>query len=155
QFQWHRREARTFEDYLARFDSKRRNQIKREVRELESSRVRIDVLTQDALDDDRLIKLVFDLYRSTVDKFYWGHQYLNLEFFRVVRRRMRDAMEIVLARADDGEPLGGAINFASARRLYGRYWGAKKDVRFLHFNVCYYAGIRECLARGLDVFEPG
>jgi predicted N-acyltransferase len=25
----------------------------------------------------------------------------------------------------------------------------------LHFNVCYYRGIEECIARGLDVFEPG
>jgi hypothetical protein len=26
---------------------------------------------------------------------------------------------------------------------------------YLHFVVCYYAGIRHCLERGLDVFEPG
>jgi hypothetical protein len=25
----------------------------------------------------------------------------------------------------------------------------------LHFNVCYYHGISECIARGLDLFEPG
>jgi len=25
----------------------------------------------------------------------------------------------------------------------------------LHFNVCYYHGIRHCLERGLDHFEPG
>jgi predicted N-acyltransferase len=26
---------------------------------------------------------------------------------------------------------------------------------YLHFVVCYYAGIRHCVERGLDVFEPG
>jgi uncharacterized protein len=155
QYQWHRRDAQTFDDYLARFDSKRRNQIKRELREMDSERIAIDVLKGDALDDDRLIALAFDLYKSTVDKFYWGHQYLTLEFFRIVRRRMREGMELVLARSADAAPLGGAINFASGRRLYGRYWGAVRDVRFLHFNVCYYAGVRECLARRLEVFEPG
>jgi predicted N-acyltransferase len=41
------------------------------------------------------------------------------------------------------------------KKLYGRYWGATEDRRFLHFNVCYYRGIEECILRGLDTFEPG
>ena len=41
------------------------------------------------------------------------------------------------------------------KHLYGRYWGARVDLPFLHFNVCYYHGVRECILRGLDVFEPG
>jgi hypothetical protein len=28
-------------------------------------------------------------------------------------------------------------------------------VPFLHFVVCYYAGVRFAIERGLDVFEPG
>jgi uncharacterized protein len=28
-------------------------------------------------------------------------------------------------------------------------------VPFLHFGVCYYAGVRYCLEKGIDVFEPG
>jgi predicted N-acyltransferase len=39
--------------------------------------------------------------------------------------------------------------------LYGRYWGALEDVRFLHFDVCYYEAIQHCIAEGLDRFEPG
>lgn len=154
QFHWHRRDARTFDDYLARFNSKRRNQLRREAREPEALGIRIETLRGDDLEDDGLVDVAFELYKSTVDKFVWGRQYLNRRFFDVVRRRMRGKMELVLARRD-GTPIAGAINFASARRLYGRYWGAREEVRFLHFNVCYYHGIRECLARGLEVFEPG
>jgi predicted N-acyltransferase len=51
--------------------------------------------------------------------------------------------------------VGGAFNVARGSRLYGRYWGADVEVPFLHFAVCYYAGIRYCLERRLDVFEPG
>ncbi len=29
------------------------------------------------------------------------------------------------------------------------------DVPFLHFNVCFYKGIEEAIARGLGGFEPG
>ena len=39
--------------------------------------------------------------------------------------------------------------------LYGRYWGCFEDFKFLHFNVCYYAGIEHCIERGLTRFEPG
>src|SRR5262249_22151241 len=29
------------------------------------------------------------------------------------------------------------------------------DLRYLHFNVCYYAGIAHCIAQKLQRFEPG
>ena len=38
------------------------------------------------------------------------------------------------------------------RPLLGR---RERDVRHLHFNVCYYAAIEHCIARGLRRFEPG
>ena len=41
---------------------------------------------------------------------------------------------------------------APLRSLLGR---DASSVPFLHFNVCYYHGIGECIARGLRVFEPG
>src|SRR5512134_3140572 len=48
-----------------------------------------------------------------------------------------------------------AFNVASPERLYGRYWGACEDHPFLHFNVCLYHSIGECIARGVRVFEGG
>jgi predicted N-acyltransferase len=155
QYHWYRRGAERFDDYLARFNSKRRNQLKRERRELADQGIGIETLVGDALEDERITRLAFELYKSTVEKFYWGHQYLNLEFFRIVRERMKGKLELVLARKKDGEPVAGALNIGGARRLYGRYWGAREEIRFLHFNVCYYRGIEECIARKLDVFEPG
>jgi predicted N-acyltransferase len=54
-----------------------------------------------------------------------------------------------------GELVAGAFNVASAHRLYGRYWGCFEEHPFLHFNVCYYHSIADCIARGLGVFEGG
>ena len=39
--------------------------------------------------------------------------------------------------------------------LYGRYWGTFEELRYLHFNVCYYAEIDYCLRHGIGRFEPG
>ena len=58
----------------------------------------------------------------------------------------------------NGEPVAGAFNVKKDDRLYGRYWGSSPEVAsepFLHFNVCYYHGVRECIAEGLSIFEPG
>jgi len=54
-----------------------------------------------------------------------------------------------------GTPIAGALNVEKGDALYGRYWGCAEPVRHLHFNVCYYAGIRHCIERGLARFEPG
>jgi predicted N-acyltransferase len=54
-----------------------------------------------------------------------------------------------------GEVIAGTVNVQKGDALYGRYWGAFEDVRFLHFNVCYYAAVEHCIANGLARFEPG
>src|SRR5205823_13307709 len=67
---------------------------------------------------------------------------------------MPDAMEVVEA-TRKGELIAGAFNVASPTRLYGRYWGCFEEHPFLHFNVCYYHSIGECIRRGTRVFEGG
>ncbi|HXG18852.1 MAG TPA: peptidogalycan biosysnthesis protein, partial [Methylomirabilota bacterium] len=39
--------------------------------------------------------------------------------------------------------------------FYGRYWGAFREMRHLHFNVCYYAAIEHCIKNNFTRFEPG
>ena len=53
------------------------------------------------------------------------------------------------------EAIAGAFNVASRTRLFGRYWGSFEDHPFLHFNVCLYHSIDDCIQRGLHVFEGG
>src|SRR5207244_13382146 len=95
-----------------------------------------------------------DLDRRTVDQLPWGQLYLNERLFTLARERLRARLVFVVAR-QDGEVIAGTFNLAKGDTLYGRYWGAERTVRHLHFNVCYYAGIEHCIARGLRRFEPG
>jgi predicted N-acyltransferase len=52
-------------------------------------------------------------------------------------------------------PIAGALNFAGSDALYGRYWGCTREVRFLHFELCYYQAIDIAIARGLARVEAG
>lgn len=154
QFQWINEEGwRTFDDYVNALRSKRRNQVKRERRELAAQGITLDVL-EDAAIPDALFDPMFRLYKTTVDKFVWGHQYLNEAFFDLLRRRWRSRLSFVVARRG-GTLVAGTFNVRKGSVLYGRYWGAFEEIRHLHFNVCYYAAIEHCLREGLTRFEPG
>ncbi len=84
----------------------------------------------------------------------WGRRWLNENFYLRVFENMPDAMEVVAAERED-HLIAGAFNVAGGDRLYGRYWGCFEEHPFLHFNVCYYHSIEECIRRGVQVFEGG
>jgi hypothetical protein len=153
QYQWTNPGWRDFDDYLAALRSKRRTQIKRERRELEAQGIEIRVHAGAEIEDD-LFPLMFRLYKMTVDKLYWGRQYLNDELFDLLRRRWKERLCLVVARRR-GEVVAATVNVRKGDVLYGRYWGTFEELRYLHFNVCYYAAIDYCLRQGIRRFEPG
>jgi predicted N-acyltransferase len=155
QFHWRNAGYATFDDFLSRFSSKRRHQIRRERREIAESGIELLTLSGDELGADDIDHL-YEFYTGTVDKHFYGRRYLTREFFHEICARMPRQILVVLAREKGVKrPLAGAFNLVSERALFGRYWGAREERPFLHFNVCYYAGIEACIARGLDSFEPG
>jgi predicted N-acyltransferase len=153
QYHWTNDSYGSFDDYLARFRSKRRNQIRREMRALEQEQIQIETWTGDQIPDDVFPRL-YEIYLATVDKNPWGRRYLNARLFDLLRERFRHRLCIVGARRN-GELIAGTINVEKGDTLYGRYWGAFEEIRHLHFNVCYYAAVDYCIRRGLRRFEPG
>lgn len=154
QFQFKNESYETFEDYLGCFKSKRRAAIRRECREVANRNIQIQVLQGSGISASQS-RLAYELYLTTVDKHVWGRRYLTHAFFERVMATMPESLHFVLARDAYGEVLGGAFNLLGKEALYGRYWGAFQEVPFLHFNVCLYEGVRECITRRLDRFEPG
>jgi len=69
-------------------------------------------------------------------------------------QRFRHNLCFITARRG-GELVAGTFNVQKGGALYGRYWGTHEELRFLHFNVCYYATIEHCIAHGMERFEPG
>jgi predicted N-acyltransferase len=153
QYQWRNHGFATFDDYLASLRSKRRNQARRERRELEAQGVEITAHVGADVPAD-VAPLAYRLYRATVDGNAWGQRYLTARFFDLVVERFRDRLCLILAR-QHGEVIAGTINVQKGDALYGRYWGALRELRHLHFNVCYYAAIEHCIRHRLARFEPG
>jgi predicted N-acyltransferase len=154
QYHWRNDGFATFEDFLSTLPSKKRTQIRRERKEMDRLGVRIVTLRGREITEEA-IDAMYKFYEITVDKFRWGRRYLNRAFFFDVCDRMTEGVEIVLATDSGGRAIGGAFNLAGGGALYGRYWGATEDVPFLHFNVCYYHSIEQCILRNVARFEPG
>lgn len=156
QYHWRNEGFRALDDFLARFSSKRRNAIRRELAAPARQGISIRTVRGDELSRDpgRWARDCYALYRASTDKMTWGMRWVNRPFYERVLASMPDAVEVVEARRE-GRPVAMAFNFASRSRLYGRYWGANEDHPFLHFNVALYHSVEECIRRGVSVFEGG
>ena len=153
QFHWQNQRYQSFDGYLGAFKSDRRNKIRRERRELTNQGISIRALDQAELNPE-LLHTMFQLYKQHIDKLYYGRQYLNSEFFtELLKRPFPHICPIVAER--EGRIIAGTFNIRGSEALYGRYWGAFEEHRYLHFNVCYYAAIEHCIQEGLNRFEAG
>ncbi|MDG2050580.1 MAG: GNAT family N-acetyltransferase, partial [Myxococcota bacterium] len=153
QYHWTNEGFASFEDYLGRFRSKRRNQIRRERREAISQGVTIHAFTGEEITAD-LVDPMYRFYLATIQSHHWGRQYLNRAAFQEFAKSFRARLVFIMAR-HRGEWIAGTFNVRKGDALYGRYWGATTELRHLHFNVCYYAAIEYCIDHGLNRFEPG
>jgi predicted N-acyltransferase len=153
QYHWRNTGFATFDDYLGALKSKRRYAVRHERAALTAQGVTIKVHAGDEIPDS-IFGPMFDLYLSTIEKLYWGRRYLTREFFTEMRERFKRYVCLVCAYR--GRKLvAGTFNLQKSGVLYGRYWGCFEDLKYLHFNVCYYAAIEHCIASGIARFEPG
>jgi len=153
QYHWRNPGYTSYEDYLSRFSSKRRAQLRRERAAAGGQGISLVTRRGPEIGRERA-DLAWKLYESTCLRKYWGRTQLTRGFFRRLSETMPESIEMVEA-SKEGRVVGGAFNVVFADRLYGRYWGCFEDHPFLHFNVCLYHSIDECIQLGRRVFEPG
>lgn len=151
QYHWHNAGFSSFDDYLETMSSRHRKITRRERRDATEGLV-IRWLTGTDLTED-VWDAFFEFYQDTGNR-KWGRPYLNRAFFSLLSAAMAD--RIVLMFAYDGRtPIAGTLNMLGNDRLYGRYWGATRNVPFLHFELCYYQAIDFAIAHRLAVVEAG
>jgi predicted N-acyltransferase len=153
QYHWQNPGYATYADYLSRFDSKRRNQLKHERGAAAKQGIALRTIRGDEVDKTHAT-LAYRFYEATVEKNGWGQVQLNREFFERAFVALKGSVELVVAERA-GKTIAGAFNLSNPERLFGRYWGCFEEHPFLHFHVCLYHSVDDCIARGLKVFEPG
>lgn len=153
QYHWFNRGYVDFSSFLAALKSKRRRQIQLERRQLhETAGLTIETRTGAQLTEEDA-DLMARFYLDTNER--WGSiPCLSKDFFRTIFRTMADRIVLFVATLH-GERVAAAINFCKGSKMYGRYWGTLREVKHLHFELCYYQAIEYCIAHGLEVYEAG
>ena len=152
QFHWRNQNYRSFDDFLATFNSAKRKKARQDRRIVADQGIRFRRLTGREL-DPATWSVVYELISITFLR-RGSMPYFSFDFFLEVSAELPDNLLVVLAERE-GQPIAAAVFYVAADTLYGRYWGADGRYNALHFETCYYQGIDYCIEHGLQRFEPG
>jgi predicted N-acyltransferase len=151
QFHWTNQGYRSFDDFLASLNARKRKSIRKERRDANEA-VEIEVLSGPTL-QERHMQAFYEFYLNTVDR-KWAHAYLDRKFFTLLRERLADRIVLVMAR-HDGEYVAGALNLRGPDTLFGRNWGCTERFRNLYFEACFYRAIDYAIEHGIARVEAG
>ena len=152
-FLWQNRDYRDFDHWLEGFRSKKRKNLRRERRDVRERGIHFHWVEGEALqhaDWEQLYPLYANTYHQRLQE-----PYLPRTFFEQLCREQRDSVLLIEARDEDEQLIAMAFCLKGKDTLYGRHWGALRDVDGLHFETCYHQGIEYCIERGLKYFDPG
>lgn len=152
-FQWFNQGFQHFDDFLNRFSSRKRKNLKKERRAIIDAGISFDIFSGSEM-TDKLWERFYWFYQTTYAKRSGHGGYFNQTFFQQISKTLSDHLVVILAKKE-GEYIAGALNFRDQKTLYGRYWGCIKEIEYLHFETCYYQGIEYCIKQGLEHFDPG
>lgn len=156
-FAWVNENFKDFEEYLDRFNSNQRRNIRRERSRLKRQGISVEMVAGVDLPRSHYGRM-YDYYARTNDQFGpWGCKYLTPEFFRLLPDRFGHRLVFAVARSREGAgtPIAISMCVTKSDRLYGRYWGCLRETDFLHFEACYYSPIEWAIAQGVSLFDPG
>ena len=142
----------SIESFLGHLDGKRRREIKREMRAFHQQGLRLEVLAGHEAPDG-VWHAMADLYADTARR-HGDEAPLGPIFFEEVRARMAESVVFFVARRG-ADLVGSTLHLRSDDALFGRIWGAREALPFLHFNLAYHFPLRWAHEQGLSRFEPG
>ena len=152
QFHWKNNEYKNFNDFLNDLSSRKRKIIRRERQCIENNNLTVKLLNGDDIKEEH-INFFYDCYLDTTGR-KWGSTYLTKEFFFEILHNFRNKILLIMAYQED-KMVASAINFLSKTHLYGRLWGSKYEVPFLHFELCYYQAIEYAIQNKIQIVEAG
>jgi predicted N-acyltransferase len=159
-----------FSGYLDAFSKNMRRNVKREREAVREAGISTRMIgPKEASLHPGLLEAMADLYESHNDKFGpMAARFLERDFFLRLPEFMEggwaiaaayenrgDAYDGRAAEEDGAEPIALAFFLEGSDRLYGRFYGARREVPCLHFELCYYLPIEYALGKGLGSFDPG
>ncbi len=152
QYHWKNNDYKSFDKFLESLSSRKRKIIKRERQCINNNNLRVELLNGDLIKEEH-IQFFYDCYLDTTGR-KWGSTYLSKDFFFDLLINFKDKILLIMA-FHENKKIASAINFLSKSHLYGRLWGAKYEIPFLHFELCYYQAIDYAIKNNIKIVEAG
>ena len=152
QFHWDNDSYADFDEWLQRFRSRRRKEVRRERKAPHNLGVSVRLVRGSDVTENLWLSMR-RFYERTVAKKH-ASAYLSQAFFEKGAQRLSHTAALFVAEKD-GEPVAGSLCFQRGQHLLGRYWGCEPGFESLHFELCYHAPIEACIRNQWTHFEAG
>ena len=152
QYHWQNNNYKTFNHFLDSLSSRKRKAINKERNFIKNSKVNILSKTGEQISDLDLENM-YNFYIDTSNK-KWGRAYLNKEFFKLLNDNFRNKKLLIFAE-QSSNIIAGAMHIIGKDTLYGRYWGCINEIKYLHFELCYYQAIEWAIKHKKKYVEGG
>ncbi|WP_342245472.1 GNAT family N-acetyltransferase [Pseudomonas sp. OTU5201] len=152
QFHWRNHGYRDFQDFLDALSSRKRKQIRKEREQVAGQGIEFQWHRGQELEESDW-DFIYACYANTY-RVRGQAPYLTRAFFSLLAERMPEAIRVALA-LQSNRPVAMAFSLQGGDTLYGRYWGCLAEFDRLHFETCFYQGIDQAIATGLQRFDAG
>ena len=153
--EWRSNGEKTFDDFLCRFNSNQRKNIKKERKSITKQDVKVEIFNEDDINQE-ILKKMHNFYEQHCSRWgVWGSKYLTSTFFEKILDNKKNLLLFSASKNDSNDIFAMSMCVKNKNNLWGRYWGSQEDISNLHFELCYYQPIEWAIKNSIHFFDPG
>ena len=153
--EWRSNGEKTFDDFLSRFNSNQRKNIKKERKSITKQNIKVEIFNEDDINQE-ILKKMHNFYEQHCSRWgVWGSKYLTSTFFEKIVDNKKNILLFGASKNDSHDIFAMSMCVKNKNNLWGRYWGSEEDISNLHFELCYYQPIEWAIKNSIHFFDPG
>ncbi|AQL30312.1 MULTISPECIES: peptidogalycan biosysnthesis protein [unclassified Prochlorococcus] len=153
--EWRSNGEKTFDDFLCRFNSNQRKNIKKERKSITKQDIKVEIFNEDDINQE-ILKKMHNFYEQHCSRWgVWGSKYLTSTFFEKIVANKKNILLFSASKNDSNDIFAMSMCVKNKKNLWGRYWGTQEDISNLHFELCYYQPIEWAIKNNIHFFDPG
>ncbi len=153
--EWRSNGEKTFDDFLSRFNSNQRKNIKKERKSISKQDIKVKIFEEHNIDQE-ILKKMHKFYEEHCLRWgVWGSKYLTSTFFENILDNKKNLLLFSALTKDSDEICAMSMCVKNKNYLWGRYWGSQEEISNLHFELCYYQPIEWAIKNNIHCFDPG
>ena len=153
--EWRRNGEKTFDDFLSRFNSNQRKNIKKERKSITKQDIKVEIFNEDDINQE-ILKKMHNFYEQHCSRWgVWGSKYLTSTFFEKIVDNKKNLLLFSASKNDSNDIFAMSMCVKNKNNLWGRYWGSQEEISNLHFELCYYQPIEWAIKNSIHLFDPG